>query len=644
MRTLFLTLVTCLFVLPAHAKYSGGRGEPNDPYQLATAEDLMLLGDSPDDYDKHFILTADIDLDPNLPGRKVFDKAVIAPGAKNANWEFDGTPFTGVFNGNSHTISHLIVTGGNHLGLFGRLGSRAEVERLGVVDVNVAGSGYYVGGLVGENYDGTVTQCYSSGAVSGDRGVGGLAGSNGRTVTQCNSASTVSGNEDVGELVGSNRGDVTQCCSTGTVAGSAFVGGLIGKNRGAASECYSSGTVTGDEDVGGLVGYNQSKGYVTCCYSTCTVTGDEDVGGLVGENYEGVVTDCYSTATVSGTYSVGGLVGYNDYGNVTQCCSTGTVKGDEGVAGLVGSNSGDVSRCYSTGRVRGDQDVGGLVGWNYRGSVTECYNAGAVSGNWFVGGLVGSNASCYSQGGIVTQCYSTGQVSGGYSVGGLVGKNGYILGSYKSEGTVSRCYSAGRVSGNASAGGLIGLNEYGSVIFSFWDVRASRQGTSAGGTGKTTGEMKMGATFLKAGWDFVDETTNGTEDIWRILEGEDYPRLGWEVPRGKYSGGNGEPNDPYQIATAGDLIALGETPEDYDKHFILTADIDLDPNLPAGKVFDEAVIAPDTNPNDTVSDFQDTPFTGVFDGNGFMILHPVIRGKDFVGLFGYLAPKSKTWA
>jgi len=64
MRTLFLTLIMGLFVLPAHAKYSGGTGEPNDPYQIATAEDLMLLGDSPEDYDKHFILTADIDLDP----------------------------------------------------------------------------------------------------------------------------------------------------------------------------------------------------------------------------------------------------------------------------------------------------------------------------------------------------------------------------------------------------------------------------------------------------------------------------------------------------------------------------------------------------------------------------------------------------
>ena len=90
MRTLLLTLTMCLLVLPVHAKYSGGTGEPNDPYQIATAADLIALGETPADYDKHFILTADIDLDPNLPGRKVFDKAVI------------GT-FTGVFDGNGHT-------------------------------------------------------------------------------------------------------------------------------------------------------------------------------------------------------------------------------------------------------------------------------------------------------------------------------------------------------------------------------------------------------------------------------------------------------------------------------------------------------------------------------------------------------------
>jgi len=36
-------------------------------------------------------------------------------------------------------------------------------------------------------------------------------------------------------------------------------------------------------------------------------------------------------------------------------------------------------------------------------------------------------------------------------------------------------------------------------------------------------------TFLGAGWDFVGETANGTEDIWWILEGKDYPRLWWQA-------------------------------------------------------------------------------------------------------------------
>ncbi len=98
MKTSFTLLLTCLCIASAApAQYSGGSGTADDPYQIATAADLIALGETPEDYDKHFILTADIDLDPNLPGRKVFDKAVIAGPS--------GTRFTGVFDGNGHVIS-----------------------------------------------------------------------------------------------------------------------------------------------------------------------------------------------------------------------------------------------------------------------------------------------------------------------------------------------------------------------------------------------------------------------------------------------------------------------------------------------------------------------------------------------------------
>ena len=53
--------------------------------------------------------------------------------------------------------------------------------------------------------------------------------------------------------------------------------------------------------------------------------------------------------------------------------------------------------------------------------------------------------------------------------------------------------------------------------------------SSDGGIGKTTTEMQTADTFLEAGWDYMDETINGTDDIWLIDEGRDYPHLWWET-------------------------------------------------------------------------------------------------------------------
>ena len=135
-----------------------------------------------------------------------------------------------------------------------------------------------------------------------------------------------------------------------------------------------------------------------------------------------------------------------------------------------------------------------------------------------VGGLIGYNC------GRLTHSYSTATVVGDWLVGGLTGDNW---------GTITGCHSAGPVTALSSwasqpAGGLVPGN-WGTVTASFWDIQTSAQTTSAGGTGKTTTEMQMASTFLDAGWDFVDETANGTEDIWRIREGKDYPRLWWEA-------------------------------------------------------------------------------------------------------------------
>jgi hypothetical protein len=41
--------------------------------------------------------------------------------------------------------------------------------------------------------------------------------------------------------------------------------------------------------------------------------------------------------------------------------------------------------------------------------------------------------------------------------------------------------------------------------------------------------MQTAFIFTSYGWDFVDETINGTEDIWRLCnEGVEYPQLNWQ--------------------------------------------------------------------------------------------------------------------
>ena len=66
----------------------------------------------------------------------------------------------------------------------------------------------------------------------------------------------------------------------------------------------------------------------------------------------------------------------------------------------------------------------------------------------------------------------------------------------------------------AGVGGLVGVDS-GVISNSFWDTQGSGQSTSAGGTGKTTSQMKQQATFT--GWDFTD--------TWGIFENKTYPLL-----------------------------------------------------------------------------------------------------------------------
>ena len=502
LRIISLLVTICLFSFPAYAKYSGGTGEPNDPYQIATAADLIALGETPEDYDKHFILTADIDLNPNLPGRKVFDKAIIAPDTNDVKSYFQGAPFTGIFDGNGYTISHLTLKGVDYLGFFGRLEPGGEVRNLRVADVNITGSGNYIGGLVGHmgNNSGSVIHCYSTGAIDGDQHVGGLVG-----ITY--------------------GGSIIQCYSTCDVVGSERVGGLLGDNlQGFVNYCYSTGEVTGEKYVGGLVGYNGFYTQVIQCYSTGLVNGTSlAIGGLVGYGREfEVVSSFWNVQTSNQTMSNGGIglttgemqdaqtyldAGWNWVDEIENGTSEVWLMSEEGGYPALAIFSG-----YTPPQLQGlgtpeepfllsdAMELGAIVHYSpeahYR--LTASIDLVDINWNmavipWFAGTFDGNNLTishltieggrylglfgCLSSrgkiidlgivdvniagldyvGGLVgwhngktIGSYSTGIVSGGEQIGGLIGHNRH--------GDLIQCYSTCKVNGIEAVGGLIGLN------------------------------------------------------------------------------------------------------------------------------------------------------------------------------------------
>ncbi len=355
----FFIIFLCAFFLAGLTitanDFAGGFGTEAEPYLVETAEHLSNVRNH---LDAHFKQIADIDLSGYAEGEG------WEPIGRYYAWN-DIAPFLGTYDGNGYTIINLFIdrpdTRG--IGLFGYLGEYAELTNMSIEGVEV--SGYdSVGGLVGMNFEGAITNSYATGAL--------------------------------------------------TLTGDGDVGGLVGFNKGFIWNSYAAVTVTGPPEieegsVGGLVGLNW-LGNITNCYAAGSVSGEEWVGGLVGCNERGTVTDSYATGEVSGNREIGGLVGFNRDGTITSSYATGNVSGEEWVGGLVGHiyDGGTITSSYAAGNVSGEELVGGLVGFNEDGTVTDSYATGEVSGNREIGGLVGR----IYEGGTITSSYYDTETTG----------------------------------------------------------------------------------------------------------------------------------------------------------------------------------------------------------------------------------------
>ena len=230
-----------------------------------------------------------------------------------------------------------------------------------------------------------------------------------------------------------------------------------------------------------------------------------------------------------------GLFGYVGYNTIKRVYLTSVnIKGRHYVGALAGKAnfSSTIEQCYSTGAVTGNTTTGGLIGAvngdsGMSSTILKCYSSAAVNIDQVGGGLIGSVSSstvsnCFSQGNVV-------RISGGIGTTNA----GFI--STNASGTIQYCYSTGSVTYTGATSptnrGFIGATSGTPThTANFYDSQTSAQSSGTGATAKTTAEMKTLSTFTSAGWDFLAETANGTNNYWGLDPNGNngYPFLAWQ--------------------------------------------------------------------------------------------------------------------
>jgi len=189
--------------------YAGGSGSLSDPFQISSPAELAYLGQNVNGgtnyFNKYFILTSNLDL----------NKKPWTPIGNSRN------AFKGSFDGNSHLISNLNVNLPTAIGvgLFGIV-QDAFIKNFGIVGTSTVIGSANVGGIIGQ-YTAykpgfSVSGCFSNATVSGGSDTEGIGGIVGYYYTSASVDPTPANL-------------ITNCYSTGSISGSNFVAGIVGK-------------------------------------------------------------------------------------------------------------------------------------------------------------------------------------------------------------------------------------------------------------------------------------------------------------------------------------------------------------------------------------------------------------------------------
>lgn len=343
----------------AAESYAGGTGTEDDPYLIATEEQLAKLsvevagkpGASANNYlDNFFKLTNDLDLSAhrwNPIGQYKWE----TPNEENIYGNTTMNYFSGSFDGNGKTISGIYVDekeDGFAGGLFGvvSLNSSASTShKLKISDLTIEDAEIYGNGTgLASGYNGILALEIMGSGEKGRITVENVHVSGQIDIADADKVEYIDSGVNIGcYMVGAMGGNINYAdfvnCGVSCVeikGGVANSGGFVGiSNSSTFTDCIVRGKTCGGWLIGGFVGYaseGASANYFTRCVADVDITANDwKVGGFCGYSGFGVFTDCAAFGNVNSEVEnwipyVAGFVGYVYNSSLKSCYFGGTVR------------------------------------------------------------------------------------------------------------------------------------------------------------------------------------------------------------------------------------------------------------------------------------------------------------------------------
>ena len=362
--------------------YAGGDGTSENPYQIATPEQLVLLAQQTNNGtggDACYILTNDIDLEGNIG-------FLWTPIGKDPYY------FTGVFDGNNHTIKNMHSNDELKSGFFG--GTKgAVIKNINFTDAQISASpdisditNAMAGTVAAHAINTSIYNCDVEGKVSTTAWYcGGIIGRSLATT-------------DFHDLV-----LIKDCINRAYVAGMLNNGGIVGFSEGSVynfiiENCENHGNIDGDF-IGGIMGDGEGFMIINCRnYGQVGIKGSfpsTTAGGMVGQGGVNIIIeDCINLGSITAG-NAGGMTGAALKTVIRRCGNRGKITGyhfSTILAGGICGSDGKISDSYNTGKI-----VVEINNYDYN------YNVSTIQ----IGGITGSPTS----GCIIHNVYNAGNIS-----------------------------------------------------------------------------------------------------------------------------------------------------------------------------------------------------------------------------------------